>query len=125
MQRRTSIVASAAAQGTAAGRKPNVLDGNIVTGVRAAPGWPMIVNLRADPYERAPGESGMYIRWYADLLWLFVPVQEKLKGFFADFNQYPNQPGSSLNAAGINYTSLRAADALKRLGQIESMMPPR
>ncbi len=100
-------------------------DGNIATGVRKAPGWPVIVNLRADPYERAPGESGMYIRWYGDLLWLFVPVQEKLKGFFADFNDYPNQPGSSLNAAGINYSSLRAADALKRLGQVESMMPPR
>jgi arylsulfatase len=56
---------------------------------------------------------------------LFVPVQEKLKEFFADFADYPNQPGSSLNAAGINYNSLRAADALKRLGQVESMMPPR
>jgi len=100
-------------------------DGNIATGVRSAPGWPVIVNLRADPYERAPGESGMYIRWYADLLWLFVPVQEKLKGFFATYGEYPNQPGSSLNAAGINYNSLRAAEALKRLGQVESMMPPR
>jgi arylsulfatase len=100
-------------------------DGNIATGVRNTPGWPVIVNLRADPYERAPGESGMYIRWYADLLWIFVPVQEKLKGFFETYAQYPNQPGSSLNAAGINYTSLRAADALKRLGQVESMMPAR
>ena len=49
----------------------------------------------------------MYIRWYGDLLWLFVPAQEKLRGFFADFNDDPNQPGSSLNAAGIN-TTLRA-----------------
>jgi arylsulfatase len=100
-------------------------EGNLATGVRSVPGWPVIVNLRADPYERAPGESAMYIRWYGDLLWIFVPAQEKLKAFFADFNDYPNQPGSSLNAAGINYNSLRAADALKRLGQIESFMPPR
>ena len=85
----------------------------------------MIVNLRADPYERAPGESGMYIRWYADLLWLFVPVQEKVEGFFADYSEYPSQPGSSLNAAGINYTSLRAMEALKRLQQIEEMTPVR
>ena len=54
-----------------------------------------------------------------------MPAQEKLKGFFADFNDHPNQPGSSLNAAGINYNTLRAAEALKRVGQIESMMPNR
>jgi hypothetical protein len=98
-----------------------VTDGNIATGVRESPGWPIIVNLRADPYERAPGESGMYIRWYADLLWLFEPVQEKVKMFFADYNDYPNQPGASLNAAGINYTSLRVMEALKRLQQIEEI----
>ncbi len=28
-------------------------------------GWP-VINLRADPYEKAPDESGMYIRWYAE-----------------------------------------------------------
>ena len=32
--------------------------GNIATGTRAVTGWPMIVNLRADPYEKAPNESG-------------------------------------------------------------------
>ena len=25
-------------------------------------------------HEKAPYESGMYIRWYADNIWLFVPV---------------------------------------------------
>ncbi len=39
------------------------LDGNIATGTRNTPGWPVIIHLRADPYERAPHESGMYIRW--------------------------------------------------------------
>jgi arylsulfatase len=67
----------------------------------------------------------MYIRWYADLLWLFVPVQQKIKEFFADFEQYPYQAGSSLNAAGINYQSLRAAEALKRLKELENVAPPR
>ena len=45
------------------------------------PDWPLIINLRADPYEKAPHESGMYLRWYADNMWLFVPMQEKLKTF--------------------------------------------
>jgi arylsulfatase len=102
-----------------------VLEGNIVTGTRPAPGWPTIVHLRADPYERAPHESGMYIRWYADNMWLFVPVQGKIKEFFADFDKYPSQAGSSLNAAGVNYQTLRAAEAMKRLQQLEGITPPR
>ena len=42
------------------------------------PSWPLIVNLRADPYEKAPHESQMYMRWYADNIWLFVPIQQKV-----------------------------------------------
>jgi arylsulfatase A-like enzyme len=102
-----------------------VLEGNIATGTRQVPGWPTIVHLRADPYERAPHESGMYIRWYADNMWLFVPVQQQIKEFFADFDKYPSQAGSSLNAAGVNYKTLRAMEALKRLQQLEGIAPPR
>jgi len=32
---------------------------------------------------------------------------------------YPIQPGSSLNAAGINYQTVKMAEALKRLGKVE------
>lgn len=51
-----------------------MIDGNIATGTRKITGWPVIVNLRADPYERMPFESGPYIRWYGDNIWLFVPI---------------------------------------------------
>jgi arylsulfatase A-like enzyme len=40
--------------------------GNIANSTRDITGWPTIINLRADPYEEAPNESGMYIRWYAE-----------------------------------------------------------
>ena len=53
----------------------------------------MIVNLRADPYEKAPNESGLYLRWYADNIWLFVPVQQKLKAFLADAAGVPVPAG--------------------------------
>ena len=66
----------------------------------------------------------MYIRWYADLLWIFVPVQNQLKRFLATIPQYPFQEGSSLNAANINYNSLKAAQAMKRLQEIETMSAP-
>ena len=101
-----------------------VLEGNIATAVRDVTGWPLIVNLRADPYEKAPHESGMYIRWYADNIWLFVPVQQKLKAFLMTLPQYPFQQGISLNAANINYTSIQAMQAMKRLQELETISPP-
>ncbi len=91
-------------------------NGNIATAVRDVPGWPVIVNLRADPYEKGPNEADLgYLRWYADNMWTFVPVQNYLKRFMSTMAQYPLQEGSSLNAAGINYTTLRMQDLLKRL----------
>ncbi len=103
-----------------------VTNGNIATALRDVPAWPVIVNLRADPYEKAPSESGMYIRWYADNIWLFVPVQQKLGAFLATLPEFPFQQGSSLNAAGINYDSLKAVQAMKRLQSLDlqGLRPP-
>ena len=101
-----------------------VINGNIATGTRDVPGWPVITNLRADPFESASHESGMYIRWYGDNIWLFVPIQGKIKTFLQTIPQFPFQPGSSLNAAGINYQTLKAAEALKRLQELESLSSP-
>jgi arylsulfatase len=99
-----------------------VLDGNIATAVRNPTTWPMIVNLRADPYEKAPHESGMYIRWYGDNIWLFIPVQQKLTEFFMTIPQFPFQEGGILNAGDINYQTLKAAQALKRLQGLEDTL---
>ena len=100
--------------------------GNIATGTRSVPGWPLLVNLRADPYEKGPNEAALgYLRWYGDNLWAFVPAQGYIKKFLSTIPEYPFQEGSSLNAAGINYNSLKAAEVLKRLKEIESFSPPR
>jgi hypothetical protein len=83
------------------------------------------VNLRADPYEQTPTEAEMgYLRWYADNMWLFVPVQQKIREFLQTIPAFPFQQGSSLNAAGINYQTLRAAEALKRLEDLETFQVP-
>jgi arylsulfatase len=87
--------------------------------------WPTIVNLRANPFERGPHESGMYIRWYAENMWLFVPIQLKIREFLAGWMDYNYQAGSSLSAGNISYQTLRMAEALKRLGQVEELAPPR
>ena len=53
-----------------------------------------------------------------------MPVQQKLKAFLTTLPEYPFQQGSSLNAAGINYNSLQAMDAFKRLQELESLPAP-
>ena len=99
--------------------------GNIATATREVTGWPAIVNLRADPWEHALFEGDMgYLRWYADNMWIFVPIQGVLKEFLVTIPEFPFQEGSSLNAAGINYGSLKQAAALKKLQDLESMSRP-
>ena len=83
--------------------------------MRDVTGWPKIINLRADPYEEMWHESSMYLRWMADNMWLFVPVQEEVQKFLASLSDYPFQEGQSLNAAGINYQSLKALDILEQI----------
>ena len=100
------------------------IKGNIAVGERVVTNWPMITHLRADPYEVAweEGEMG-YLRWYADNMWLFVPVQAKIKEFFSTIPNYPFQEGSSLSAGGINYNSLKAMKAAKLLEELEERFP--
>ena len=49
---------------------------------------------------------------------------EKLGAFLKTLPEYPFQQGSSLNAAGINYDSLKAMQAMKRLKELETLAPP-
>ena len=70
-------------------------------------------------------ESDMgYLRWYADNMWLFVPIQAKAQAeFFMTIPGYPFQEGSSLSAGGINYNSLKAMKAMKMLEELEQRFP--
>jgi arylsulfatase len=94
-----------------------VQPGNIATAVREAPGWPIITHLKADPYEEMHKESGMYLRWYGDNMWLFVPIQQKVGQFLQSLEGFPRQEGMSLNASGINYRSLKAMEVMKQISE--------
>ena len=99
-----------------------VLEGNITDAMRFEPAWPKVINLKADPYEHAWEESAMYLRWMADNMWLFVPVQDEIQKFIASLDGYPLQEGMVLNAGGINYRSLKALkllDEIKKKGLLE------
>jgi arylsulfatase len=93
--------------------------GNIATATRDVPSWAMITNLRMDPYERGAEEGGEALQFFAQQMWLLVPVQAKIKEFFADFEDFPYQAGSSLNAGEIGYGLLRRQEAMKRLKSVE------
>jgi len=97
--------------------------GNIATGTREVTSWSLISNLRMDPYERGLEEGGEAMKFLAQNMWLIVPVQGKIKEFFSDFDQFPYQEGSSLNAGNINYGMLRQQAALKRLNEMERLKP--
>ena len=100
------------------------IEGNIAFGSRQVTNWAAITNLRMDPYERGMHEGGEATKFFAQQMWLLVPAQAKLRQFFADFEDFPHQDGSSLNPAGVNYTFLKQAKAMKTLGELERMGTP-
>ena len=81
-------------------------------GGKTSKGWPKVVNLKSDPFERAVDESFMYTRWYADKFWLFVPVQQQVGTFVASFKDYPaRQTSASFNLDPIMQVLSRGASA--------------
>lgn len=75
-----------------------IMEGDITQAYRKTPSWPVVINLRMDPFERTYFESKMYIRWMADQMWLFVPAQQVIGKFLATFKEFPQrQPVGSLS----------------------------
>jgi arylsulfatase len=50
---------------------------------------PLILNLRRDPYERAPITSNTYFDWVLDRAYLLVPAQAYVGRFLETFGEYP------------------------------------
>ena len=96
------------------------VDGNIAMGTRKVTNWPVVTNLKEDPYETAQHDSLMYARWMGDLLWIGVPVRKEVEQFLGTLPQYPFQEGQSMNPAGFNYNTYKAM----QLGaQLEGVKP--
>ena len=65
------------------------------SGPREPLNFPRIINLRSDPYETSI-DSGLYSRFFADQLWLFVPVQQQVGNWLMTFREFPpRQPTAS------------------------------
>jgi arylsulfatase len=50
---------------------------------------PLILNLRRDPYERAPITSNTYYDWLIDRAYLLVPAQNYVGRFLSTFQEFP------------------------------------
>ena len=81
-----------------------LVEGNITDAYRLTPAWPRVVNLRADPFEKAMNESELYFRWMADNMWLFVPAQDYIGQFLTTFQDFPPRRGSSLSVDQVLVT---------------------
>jgi len=79
------------------------MEGAINEAYRKTPAWPLVINLRADPYE-VSWKASMYTRWYAENMWLFVPAQTFVSEFLATFKESPPVGGSSLSIDGVLQT---------------------
>ena len=77
-----------------------IMEGSINEAYRKSPSWPVVINLRADPYE-VSWKSALYTRWYADNMWLFVPAQALATQFLKSFEDYPPVAGGSLSIDNV------------------------
>jgi arylsulfatase A-like enzyme len=78
-----------------------VMEGSINEAYRKTPSWPLIINLRMDPYEVSP-DSSLYVReFYADQMWTFVPAQAVVQQFLDTFKDFPPTAGGSLSIDAV------------------------
>src|SRR5215471_12312999 len=85
--------------------------------------WPILTNLRLDPYERLgmlngkDGGSIAYYNWFAYEFWRFVFVQQQVAQAAQSFVDFPPmQGGASLNMAAIK-EQIEKAIAARSVGK--------
>jgi arylsulfatase A-like enzyme len=77
------------------------------------PAWPILTNIRLDPFERT-GLTGSinFYSWYAYEFWRFVYVQQEVAKFGETFIEFPPmQKGASFNLEAVKQQILEAAKA--------------
>ncbi|MEC8427178.1 MAG: arylsulfatase, partial [Pseudomonadota bacterium] len=52
---------------------------------------PRLINLRQDPFERAPIEAMDYDRWFAEHLFMIYPAQAEVARFLNSFREFPQR----------------------------------
>jgi len=71
--------------------------GALPTAWHKTPSWPLITNLRRDPYERFGDQSQMYTKWWAERMFMLVPAQVAVGKKLETLKEFPPARGSSLS----------------------------
>ncbi len=88
-----------------------IMEGSINEAYRKTPSWPLIVNLRMDPFEDGPNSS-MYVRdFMADLMWMFVPAQVVVQQFLETFKEYPQRQAGATLSIDVVLNEMKAASS--------------
>jgi arylsulfatase len=78
------------------------MSGDLPTAWHKKPSWPLITDLRQDPYEYFTRETSMmYGRWWADRMYLMVPAQVVVGSYLKSLDEFPPARGSSLSLGQI------------------------
>jgi arylsulfatase A-like enzyme len=87
-------------------------------GGNVKPSWPILVNLRLDPFERSGiKDSISYYNWFAFEFWRFVYAQQVLGKEAQTFLDYPPmQPGASFNLDALKVELQKKMDEAKSQG---------
>lgn len=76
--------------------------------------WPLIFNLRLDPFERTNRSMGYGMQFFAHEFWRFVFVQQQVEILGESFVAYPPmQPGASFNLDAVKQQVIKAINAQK------------
>ena len=73
------------------------MSGNLPTAWTKTPSWPILVNLRRDPYERFHEQSPMYTKWWAKRMFVMVPAQVIVRDYLTSLEEFPPASGTSLS----------------------------
>jgi len=75
----------------------NTMSGALPTALKTPTSWPMITNLRADPYERWSTQSWGMVPWYGERMFLMGPAQTLVGKQLQSLKEFPPARGSSLS----------------------------
>jgi arylsulfatase len=75
---------------------------------------PLLIDLRADPFERTPEESFGYPQWLAERMFFMVPAQATVKAFVNTLKDFPpRQKSASWSLDEVLETASHAGGAAK------------
>jgi arylsulfatase len=93
------------------------------SGEREALNFPRIINLRSDPYETSI-DSGLYARFFADQLWLFVPTQQEVGKFLMTFREFPPRQATASFTIDKMMQQMQQMLQMRAMGGAMQARPP-